>query len=110
MRVLLTGAAGNLGSEALPHLLEAGHEVRTFELDTPSTQKVLAPYRARVEQLWGDLCDESAVARAVMGVDAIVHNGALPLPMSELEPERAERINVGGTRNLLASARAQPKP
>jgi nucleoside-diphosphate-sugar epimerase len=109
MHVLLTGAAGNLGREALAALLGRGHRVRTFELHTAHNRKILAPYASKVENVWGDLESPSDVARAVDGVDGIVHDAAITMPRSELAPERAERVNVGGTHNLLNAARASAR-
>jgi nucleoside-diphosphate-sugar epimerase len=110
MHVLLTGAAGNLGREALAALVRAGHRVRTFDLDSNATRKVLEPFATRAELLWGDLTQPDDVQAAVRGVDAIVHDGALTMPRSELEPDQAYRVNVSGTANLLDAARAQSRP
>ena len=107
MRVLLTGAAGNLGREALAALVRAGHRVRTFELDTRATRKVLAPFAARAELTWGDVTNPNDVQAAVGDVDAIVHDAALVMPRSELEPDQAYRVNVSGTANLLDAARRE---
>jgi UDP-glucose 4-epimerase len=110
MHVLLTGAGGNLGREALAALVRAGHRVRTFDLDTRATRKVLEPFATRAELTWGDLTNPSDVQAAVRGVQAIIHNGALVMPRSELEPDEAYRVNVSGTANVLDATRAEPGP
>ncbi len=107
MRVLLTGASGNLGSETLPFLLERKHEVRTFDRDSAQARRVLDRHDSRLERVWGDLTNPADVARAVEGVSAVLHNGATTPPMSELEPVHAKRVNVDGTRHLIAALQAR---
>jgi UDP-glucose 4-epimerase len=109
VHVLLTGAAGNLGSETLPYLLSAGHRVRTFELDTPSTRKVLTPFADKVELVWGDITDTQGVMRALAGNDAVIHDAAITPPRSEFEPELALRVNALGMQNLLLAAKQQAR-
>jgi nucleoside-diphosphate-sugar epimerase len=110
MFVLLTGACGNLGLETLRVLLERGHRVRTFDLGGTKQRAELEPYRDRIESVWGDVTEPAAVADAVKGVAAILHNAAITPPLSELNPLSAYRVNVSGTKNLLDAAKAQAKP
>jgi len=110
MRVLLTGAAGNLGRITLPLLLERGHELRTFDLPEPQNQRALAPFGQAFESVWGDLRDPGRVAQAARAVDAVVHLGAITPPRSELEPELAHAVNLTGIRNVIAAASADLRP
>lgn len=116
MFVLLTGAFGNVGTSTVIELLARGHRVRTFDLPTRANQRAARKLKGRIEPVWGDLRNSEDVARAVSGVEAIIHL-AFIIPKlsvtgveSELHPELAEAVNVGGTRNLLAAACAQPQP
>ncbi len=106
MKVLLTGAFGNIGSHAISELLRRGHEVRCFDLDTPASRR-LAAGSGRVEVVWGDIRDAAAVAKAVAGVDDVVHLAALIPPGSDEDPERARQVNVEGTRHVVEAAKAQ---
>jgi len=101
---LITGVAGFLGSHLADALLARGDRVRGF--DNLSTGKV-SNVPSEVDFIEGDLADAAAVARACVGVDAILHQGALPsVPRSVLDPRPSHLANIDGTFNLLEGARA----
>ena len=98
MRILLTGSSGWLGRFLAPGLKAAGHGVIGLDI---------AP--GMHTDLVGSVADADTVARAfAMGVDAVIHAGALHKPDIAHMPEQAFiDVNVTGTRNLLeAAARA----
>jgi nucleoside-diphosphate-sugar epimerase len=115
MRVLLTGAFGNVGVHVLDHLMQMGYDVTCFDLKTGATERrwaMLARSR-QFRTLWGDLRDDNAVARVVAQVQpqAIIHTAAVIPPMAYLQPEVAFDINVNGVRRLIQSAeRVDPPP
>ncbi|MHB1294089.1 MAG: NAD-dependent epimerase/dehydratase family protein [Anaerolineae bacterium] len=114
MKVLLTGAYGNIGCSALDALLERGHLVRAFDLPTPQNQRSARRYQSRIEAVWGDLRRPDEVAAAVAEQDVVVHLGFIIPKLSitgmesESHPDLAWAVNVGGTHNLLDAMRAQP--
>lgn len=110
-KVLLTGAFGNMGPNAVAAILEKGHQLRCFDRDTEATRKKAARFAGRVEVVWGDLCSDSDVAAAVAGCEVVIHMGfALP-PFSERHPDKARDINVGGTQRILSAMKASsPSP
>jgi nucleoside-diphosphate-sugar epimerase len=110
MRVLLTGPFGNIGSHVTVELIRQGHQVRAFDLRTPRTEKVVQRLDHQCEVRWGDVRNAAEVLAAVDGVDVIVHLAAVIPPLSNEQPELAEQVNVGGTRNLIEAAQAQPRP
>ena len=82
MRVLLTGAAGGIGSRLRAPLREAATELRLSDI---------APLEAEAENETvhpADLTDFEAVRAAADGVDAVVHLGGVPqeAPFEELAP------------------------
>lgn len=108
MRILLTGATGNIGGNALRELLARGHTVRCLVRD-PSRLKVKAP-AGKLEVVPGDVRHPSEVTAAVADQDLVIHLAALIPPASDVHPELARGINVGGTRNVIAAIEAQPNP
>ncbi len=107
LRILLTGAFGNIGIETLRELLRAGHRVRCFDLPSPRAKALAAEFRDAAEIAWGDLCSRDDVARAVADRDAVIHDAAVIPPLSERKPEVTRRVNVEGTRNILSACQAQ---
>lgn len=108
MRILLTGAFGNIGSHTVPPLLHRGHKVRCFDRLTMANRRAAA--RVGVETIWGDVTDAGAVARAVTGVDAVIHLAAMIPPTADEQPERAQAVNVDGTAHVIAACQAQSRP
>ncbi len=110
MRILLTGAFGNVGSHTLPELLRRGHQVRCVARLTTVNRRKARELPAGAEIAWGDITDAVAVARATAGVDAVIHLAALIPPRADEEPDRAREVNVVGTANVIAACEAQPEP
>ena len=108
LRVLVTGAFGNIGSSTVPLLLEHGHRVRA--LVHVNRQPELCARFSGAELMHGDVRDRVAMDRAVNEVDVVVHLAYVIPPRAWQEPELAESTNVRGTQNLLDAARAAPTP
>jgi nucleoside-diphosphate-sugar epimerase len=102
MKVLLTGAMGNIGLATLQALLVEGHDVIAFDLDTRRGRKLAAPFDRRVKFLWGDITSTEPLQTALDGVDAVVHLAAILPPNSDRAPELARRVNLDATVGLLA--------
>lgn len=98
--ILVTGAAGNLGSRLARHLVAGGHRLRLMwhRRELPS-DLIGAP---RVEAIQADLADPATLAPAVAGIDVIVHfAGVLFAP----RPERfLEETNTRWFSNLVSAA------
>ena len=106
MRVLVTGAAGFIGSNIVDGLLSAGHDVRA--LDNFSTGQHANPRHVEdaIDIVEGDLRSYERVSSAVRGCDAVFHQGAMPsVPRSVQDPLTSSEINIGGTLNVLLAAR-----
>jgi len=107
MRILVTGGAGYVGSTLVPMLLQQGHKVRVYDALKFGGHGLLPCCQDRsFELICGDVCDPLGVARAVDGMDAIVHLAAIVgYPACKKEPQAAQATNVEGTRTLLAARR-----
>jgi nucleoside-diphosphate-sugar epimerase len=111
MRILVTGGAGYVGSTLVPMLLEQGHRVRVYDSLKFGGHGLLPCCQNRFfELVKGDVCDATGVAKAVEGMDAIVHLAAIVgYPACKKEPQVAQATNVEGTRTLLAARKADQK-
>jgi UDP-glucose 4-epimerase len=101
MRVLVTGAAGFIGSHIASMVREAGHEVRGLDSLTPAVHNG-RPSHVRLDLVEGDVRDPAAVDKALTGVDAVCHQAAmvgLGVDLSDL-PMYSD-VNVTGTAVLL---------
>lgn len=120
MKILLTGAFGNIGFSTLEELLRQGHSVRCFDRRSKANEKRArlveeksdAPQASasRAEIHWGDIRQAQDVAAAVEGQEVIIHLAFVIPPDLDEDPEGAYQINVGGTRHLLEAARRQTTP
>jgi len=101
MRVLVTGAAGFIGSHIAETMRAAGHEVRGLDSLTPAVHNG-RPDHVPDELVVGDVRDPAAVDEALAGMDAVCHQAALVglgVDLSDL-PAYAD-VNVTGTAVLL---------
>jgi FlaA1/EpsC-like NDP-sugar epimerase len=112
--VLVTGAAGSIGSELCRQLLllnptrlimldnnESGlHDLLT-ELSTDTEREKLVPFLA-------DITNRSALTRVFSEYhpQVIFHSAAYKhVPMMEIYPQEAIRVNIGGTQQVAGLAR-----
>jgi len=96
MRVLITGGAGNLGPNVCKTFLKDGFDVRVL-----LHRKRIKSLGANLEIVWGDITQPDSVKEAMKGVDAVVHLAGMVQPLTEQEPELANRVNVGGTQTIV---------
>ena len=101
MRVLVTGAMGNLGLMLVAALERRGYAVRCCDLDNRRNRAQACRLPENVEFLWGDIRDRQAVVEAVAGVDAVIHLAAVLPPITDQQPKLADDINIDGTRYLV---------
>jgi len=99
-QVLVTGATGFVGSALVRAFLAAGYPVRALVRPTSPRDNLVG---LDVECVEGDVCDATAVARAVAGVSYVVH-AAADYRLWARDPEAIVRTNVGGTLAVMRAA------
>jgi NAD dependent epimerase/dehydratase len=110
-RVLVTGAAGFIGSHLVERLVREGFAVRAFVHYNSSNywahlEKLPPEILEQVEVIAGDLADGFMVDHAVEGCALVFHLGALiGIPYSYLAPTAYVATNITGTVNVLQACR-----
>ncbi|MGY5879515.1 MAG: NAD(P)-dependent oxidoreductase [Candidatus Thorarchaeota archaeon] len=109
MRVLLTGAFGNIGESTLLALLEKGYDIRCFDLSSERNAKIAKKLgkKGNFETIWGDILDLPLVKSIVKDVDCIIHLAGIIPPLSESKPDLAKSVNLEGTKNIIKAAENQ---
>ena len=102
--VLVTGGAGFIGSHVVERLLQQGHSVRVFDSLVEQVHRGAGPQYvpADAEFVRGDVRDRQSLAKALRGVDQVVHLAAeVGVGQSMYEVSRYVDANTGGTGVLL---------
>jgi UDP-glucose 4-epimerase len=105
---LVTGGAGFIGSNLAHALVDRGEQVRILDNFATGREENIAGLieHKKVELVRGDITDGETVARAVRGVDYVLHQAAIPsVPRSIEDPLGGDHTNVHGTVTVLDAAR-----
>lgn len=104
-KIAVTGGAGFIGSNLVERLLSHGHEVTVVDDLSTGLKSNLDLDKITFHEL--SLTDREGLAKAVNGVDAIVHLGARgSVPRSLKNPIATHDVNATGTLNVLEAARS----
>ncbi|MDQ2942516.1 MAG: NAD(P)H-binding protein [Candidatus Dormibacteraeota bacterium] len=90
MNVLVTGGTGTLGRQVVMQLRNSGHRARILSRHP----------HGHVDTVLGDLVTGAGLAKAVAGMDTVIHAAT-----AATQPTRLRNTDVGGTRRLLTTAR-----
>jgi uncharacterized protein YbjT (DUF2867 family) len=97
--ILVTGANGFVGGHVVRELVAAGNRVRAL---VRSTKGAAALEGVECELVSGDVTDQTSIAAAVDGCEAVVHLVAI----IHGRPAAFERVIAGGAANVVEAARA----
>jgi UDP-glucose 4-epimerase len=104
--VLITGGAGFIGSHLVDALLAKGYSVRVLDNLSTGKRSNLPLDNPRVELLEGDVADAEWVARAAIGVTAVVHLAAVASVQASVDdPVSTHQSNFVGTLNVCEAMR-----
>jgi dihydroflavonol-4-reductase len=104
LKALVTGAAGFIGSNVVRALLDDGWDVRAMHLAREDVRNLRG---LEVERVAGDVTDRESLRRAMKDCEVVFHLAAVyALWTPDRDGGRMRAVNVDGTRNVLAIARA----
>jgi nucleoside-diphosphate-sugar epimerase len=89
MRILVTGAAGQVGLSVVEELAATGHQIRAVDVAVVSGMPA-------VEWVRGDVTDLPTLVQQFEGFDAVIHLAALGVPWAA-SAEEVFRVNDYGT-------------
>jgi len=106
-RVLVTGAAGFIGSHVVEVLVALGARVTAFVRYTSrASVGFLSSLTSDVRIVAGDLTEYESVYRAMKEQECVFHLGALiGVPYSFVHPREVVHVNTLGSLNVLTAAR-----
>ena len=105
-KYLVTGGAGFIGSNIVEALLKKGCEVKVLDNFSTGKRENLKKFGNDIELIEGDVRSYHTVKQAVLGVEVVLHQAALPsVPRSIADPITSNDVNVNGTLNVLDASK-----
>ena len=101
--ILVTGAAGYVGSHIVKRLVEAGQPVRALVRNRTWAQAEGRLANLKIEWAEGDVTQPETLAIAMQGVESVIHTVAIAI---EKGGRDYETINYQGTVNVVNAAKA----
>src|SRR5262245_2744132 len=106
--VLVTGGTGSFGNKFVEVMLAKYHPKRLviFSRDELKQSEMMARFdHGSLRFFVGDVRDRDRLARAMYGIDVVVHAAALKqIPSCEYNPFEAIQTNINGTKNVIDAA------
>jgi UDP-glucose 4-epimerase len=106
--LLVTGGAGLIGSTTIDLLLRDSSPERIVVFDNLSRGSAAnlegALKDSRVQLIEADIRDRDALARAMQGVDAVLHLAAIRITRCAIEPREAFEVMCAGSYNVVEAA------
>ena len=102
MKLLVTGAAGYLGSVLCKSLLEKGYEVRGIDAGWYGTEQIKECLTHKnFEYIESDIRNLITMVKALSGIDGVIHLASIVgMPASSIEPRTSEEVNYIASKNM----------
>ncbi len=105
-KCLVTGGAGFIGSNLADELIRTGAKVTIIDNLSTGSRENLSEIDGDFDFIEADLNDDTAIRKALEGVEVVFHQAALPsVPRSVENPVETHQACVNATFNLLVKAR-----
>ncbi len=105
-KYLVTGGAGFIGSHLVGHILDQGGAAVVLDDFSSGRRDNLSAFKGDLSVIEGSICDPAAIAKAIDGVDGIIHLAAVPSVARSVEdPVSSHLNNATGTVHVLDAAR-----
>ena len=105
--ILLTGASGTVGFEALKQLLALDlYNITVFDQENKNSREKLLPFQNRINLFFGDIANGKELD-IIKDIDVAIHLAAVIPPIADDFHELAKRVNLIGTQNLVRQLEKQ---
>ena len=99
--ILLTGASGTVGFEALKQLIaKNSYNITVFDKESKQAVEKFSSFKDQVKIIYGDISVESDL-HSIKDIDYVIHLAAIIPPVADDFPELAKKVNLIGTQNLI---------
>ena len=106
--ILITGAAGFIGSNLCEYFLEKGYKITGLDNFSTGFKYNLDSFidHSNFHFIEGDICSKNTLLRATKGIDYVLHQAALgSVPRSLKNPLKTNHVNISGFLNVLESSK-----
>lgn len=105
-KILITGAAGFIGSHLVELLLKEGEPIENLRLFVLEGESLKNLPKENFDIVFGDICDKKKVKTAMKDVSVIYHLAAKTIDGGKYYSDSEyENVNVIGTKNLLSECK-----
>ncbi len=103
-KVLVTGAGGTIGLQAIRFLLSEGkYEVTALELKDKHVYKRLKRFRKRINIVFGDVTDSALMDALIKEHDMVIHLAGVLPHLANVREDLCREIDLKGTMQIVES-------